>query len=249
MEISSRAEGLVLVTGTDTGVGKTVVTAAIAAAAGAAGRTVAVVKPAQTGAAAGEPTDMAEVVRLAAPEHAVTLAEYPEPLAPLMAARIAGMQPLPLPDVVSVVHDLVEAYDLVLVEGAGGLLVPLGEVEGSGWTLLDLAAAADPSVVLVTRAGLGTLNHTALTLAALAQLKLPVTVVVGAWPERPELVHRSNLAELRGGLHRACGIEVECELAGVVPDGAGRMAPAGFRRAAPTWLTPYLFGTATEAAP
>jgi dethiobiotin synthetase len=237
VEIHSRAEELVLVTGTDTGVGKTVVTAAIAAAAGAAGRSVAVVKPAQTGTAGGEPTDVAEVVRLAAPDRAVTLAEYPEPLAPLIAARLAGSEPLRLPDVVPLVRDLAATYDLVLVEGAGGLLVPLGEVDGHGWTLLDLAdAAGGAQAVVVTRAGLGTLNHTALTLAALARDDVPATVVVGAWPEHPELVHRSNLAELRRGLHHLCGGEIRGELVGVVPDGAGRMAPAEFRRAAATWL-------------
>lgn len=242
----SGVDGLVLVTGTDTGVGKTVVTAAVAATVRAAGRTVAVVKPAQTGTAAGEPTDVAEVVRLAAPDHAVTLAEYPEPLAPLMAARHAGASPLRLDDVVPVVRDLIQEYDLVLVEGAGGLLVPLGQAaSGAGWTLLDLAAAVDPNtVVVVARAGLGTLNHTALTLAELARAGLPAAVVIGAWPARPELVHRSNLAHLRDGLHRVCGPEARGELAGLVPEGAGRMPPAEFRRAAPAWLAPSLSGTA-----
>lgn len=243
-------EGLVLVTGTDTGVGKTVVTAAIAAAAGRAGRTVAVVKPAQTGTATGAPTDVAEVVRLAAPDRAVTLAEYPEPLAPLTAARHAGAAPLRLDDVVPVLLGLTAAYDLVLVEGAGGLLVPLGQAaDGGGWTLLDLTAAVDPrAVVVVARAGLGTLNHTALTLAELARADLPAAVVIGAWPEQPELVHRSNLAQLRDGLHRVCGPDARGELAGLVPDGAARMPPAEFRRAAPTWLAPALSGTADPSS-
>lgn len=242
--------GLVLVTGTDTGVGKTVVTAAVAAAARRAGRTVAVVKPAQTGTAASAPTDVAEVVRLAAPDRAVTLAEYPEPLAPLMAARHAGAAPLRLDDVVPLTRELTAGYDLVLLEGAGGPRVPLGErADGGGWTLLDLAAAVDPrAVVVVARAGLGTLNHTALTLAELARADLPAAVVIGAWPERPELVHRSNLAELRDGLHHSCGPGATGELAGLVPEGAARMPPAEFRRAAPTWLAPSLYGTAEPSS-
>src|SRR5690606_12303735 len=114
------AHGPVLVTGTDTGVGKTVVAAAVAAAATAAGLRVAVVKPAQTGA----DDDAAQVARLAAPATAVTLATYPDPLAPLVAADEAGLPPLALAEVVAAVRDHAAGHDLVLVEGAGGLLVP-----------------------------------------------------------------------------------------------------------------------------
>jgi dethiobiotin synthetase len=132
--------GPVLITGTDTGVGKTVVTAAVATAAAAAGRRVAVVKPAQTGTAYGEPNDTAEIVRLAAPATAVTLAEYPDPLAPLVAARVAHAAPLELYDVVDAVRAQVKQHDLVLVEGAGGLLVPMGvRPSGDSWTVADLA--------------------------------------------------------------------------------------------------------------
>ena len=83
--------GPVVITGTDTGVGKTVVTAAIAAAATACGLTVAVVKPCQTGIASGEEPDADVVARLAAPASSVTLARYPDPLAPSSAARVAGL--------------------------------------------------------------------------------------------------------------------------------------------------------------
>ena len=89
--------GPVVVTGTDTGVGKTVVTAAIAAAAMRAGRTVGVVKPAQT----GDESDVDSVRRLAGPAVAVALASFPDPLAPLAAARVAGLPPLRLNDVVA----------------------------------------------------------------------------------------------------------------------------------------------------
>jgi dethiobiotin synthetase len=117
--------------------------------------------------------------------------------------------------------------DLVLVEGAGGLLVPMGE----GWTAADLAVSLGATAVVVVRAGLGTLNHTALTLEALARRKVPALVVVGAWPAAPELVHRTNLRDLPG------------QLAGAVPDGAGRLAPLDFRAAAPDWLADVLYGT------
>jgi dethiobiotin synthetase len=221
----------VLVTGTDTGVGKTVVTAAIAAAAGSAGLRVAVVKPAQTGTGDGTPPDVAEVVRLAAPATAVTLAEYPDPLAPLVAARAAGAPPLELYAAVDEVRAQTAAHDLVLIEGAGGLLVPMGvRPSGEAWTVADLALLVSATAVVVARAGLGTLNHTALTLEALQRRAVPGRVVIGAWPARPGQVHWTNLAELLP------------LLAGVVPEGAGEMDPGVFRRSAPGWLTPPLYG-------
>ncbi|MFG2043110.1 dethiobiotin synthase [Dactylosporangium sp. NPDC048998] len=216
-----------VVTGTDTGVGKTVVTAAIAAAATAAGQRVAVVKPAQTGTADGDEPDAVTVGRLAEPAMIRTLASFPDPLAPLSAARVAGEDPLTAVMAQLAIRSIAEDHDVTLVEGAGGLLVPLGE---GGWTALDLACALGATAVVVARAGLGTLNHTALTLEALARRDVPALVVFGAWPAEPELVHRTNLHDLPG------------ELAGAVPDGAGAMTPPLFRREAPHWLDARLYG-------
>jgi dethiobiotin synthetase len=215
-------------TGTDTGVGKTIVTAAIAAAATQAGLRVAVVKPGQTGTADTDETDAETVRRLAGPATVRNLASYPDPLAPLTAARVAGLAPLVLADVLSVVEDLAADHELVLVEGAGGLLVQMGD---GSWTVADLAIALGAPAVVVARPGLGTLNHTALTLEALERREVPARVVVGAWPDRPELVHRTNLSDLTG------------ELAGVVPDGVGGWQPARFREQAGDWLAPELHGT------
>src|SRR4029453_945803 len=139
--------GPVIVPGTDTGVGKTVVTAAIAAAATQAGLRVAVLKPAQTG---GD-CDAGVVRRRAAPTTVDTMVAYPDPLAPLTAARVADAAPLVLGDVLSTMERLAGEHELVLVEGAGGLLVPLG---GAGWTAADLAVAVDAPAVVVVRAGL-----------------------------------------------------------------------------------------------
>ncbi|HYA49976.1 MAG TPA: AAA family ATPase, partial [Streptosporangiaceae bacterium] len=114
---------VMLITGTGTGVGKTVVTAAVAARARAAGRSVAVVKPVQTGGSGEEPTDVAEVCRLGAPAAALELVRLPEPLAPQAAARRAGVPLPPLSGHARRIVDLAAEHDLVLVEGAGGLLV------------------------------------------------------------------------------------------------------------------------------
>jgi dethiobiotin synthetase len=223
--------GPVLVTGTDTGVGKTVVTAAVAAAARAAGLRVAVLKPGQTGTATGEPSDVDTVNRLAAPTTARTLASYPDPLAPLAAARVAALEPLELYAVVDAVRAAADEHDLVLVEGAGGLLVPMGlRPSGEHWTVADLAVSLGVSAVVVARAGLGTLNHTALTLEALERRAVPAGVVLGAWPAEPELVHWANLGELVP------------TMVGALPDGAGSMDPGVFQRSAPGWLTPALHG-------
>jgi len=227
--------GAVLVTGTDTEVGKTVVTAAVAAAAGAAGLRVAVVKPAQTGIDSADPgtgteSDVDVVLRLAAPASARALATYPEPLSPLAAAQVAQLPPLALDTALDAVRADAAAYDLVLVEGAGGLLAPMGE----GWTLADLAVNLGCPALVVARAGLGTLNHTALTLEALRRRGLPARVVIGAWPAVPELVHLSNLVALAP------------DLAGVVPDGASGMDCGVFRRSAPGWFTPLLYGAVDD---
>ncbi|GAB2621063.1 hypothetical protein Aab01nite_35670 [Paractinoplanes abujensis] len=223
--------GIVLVTGTDTEVGKTIVTAAVAAAAQASGLRVAVIKPGQTGINTGAPTDIDVITRLAAPDTAKTLAEYPEPMAPLAAATVAEMPPLELYEVVDAIRAEADKHDLVLVEGAGGLLVPMGvRPSGESWTVADLATTLGLSTIVVARAGLGTLNHTALTLEALARRGVPAGVVIGAWPADPDLVHWANLSELVP------------HLIGALPEGAGSMDPGVFRRSAPGWLTPGLYG-------
>ncbi|MEV1331589.1 dethiobiotin synthase [Micromonospora costi] len=223
--------GPVVVTGTDTEVGKTVVTAAITAAAQAAGLRVAVLKPGQTGTATGDPGDVDAVQRLAAPLTGRTLASFPDPLAPLAAARVAEMEPLELYTAVDAVREEADKHDLVLVEGAGGLLVPMGlRPSGEPWTVADLAVSLGAPAVVVARAGLGTLNHTALTLEALDRRAVPAGVVIGAWPAAPELVHWTNLSDLVPNL------------LGALPAGAGAMDPGVFRRSAPGWLTPALHG-------
>ena len=223
--------GIVLITGTDTDGGKTIVTSALAAAAQAAGVRVAVIKPGQTGTAEGGPTDIDLITRLAHPHTTRTLASYPEPLAPLAAAQVAGMAPLELYEVVDAVRAEADKHDLVLVEGAGGLLVPMGvRPSGAAWTVADLATTLGGQTIVVARAGLGTLNHTALTLEALERRGVPAKVVLGAWPAEPELVHWANLTELVP------------HLVGALPDGAGGMEPGVFQRSAPGWLTPTLYG-------
>jgi dethiobiotin synthetase len=185
---------LLIVSGTGTGIGKTITTAAVAALAQARGQRVAVVKPVQTGEPPGAPGDLAVVTALTGLADRHELARYPDPLSPEAAARAAGRPPLDLRRAAGHIATLAEDRDLVLVEGAGGLLV---RYDPAGTTLADLAAMLDAPVLVVTAAGLGTLNHTALTLEALATRKLACAgVVVGSWPARPGLAERCNLDDL-----------------------------------------------------
>lgn len=221
----SRLPRVVVVTGTDTDVGKTVVTAAVVATALAAGRSVTAYKPTQTGVAPGEPGDMAEVERLtgAATVEGIRLRA---PMAPRPAARLEGEALPALAEHVGRVESLGVCHDLVVVEGAGGLLV---ELTDAGETLADLATALpDCGVVIVARSLLGTLNHTMLTREALSHRRIrPLGVVIGAWPDDPDVIettNREHLAALPEGL------------LGAVPRGAPRLEPAAFRGASPGWL-------------
>lgn len=224
---------MLVVSGTGTEVGKTVVTAAVAALALARGERVAVVKPAQTGEAPGSTGDLGVIRRLSGVTRTVELARFPDPLSPEAAARTAGQPPLDLAEVAVAVKELAASVDLVLVEGAGGLLV---RYDPLGTTIADLAAMLAAPVLVVVSAGLGTLNHTALTLEALsARRLLPAGVVIGSWPSRPGLAERANLTDL--------AVIAGQPLAGALPADAGRLGRDAFLAAARAGLGPELGGT------
>ncbi|MFF8475911.1 dethiobiotin synthase [Streptomyces sp. NPDC015414] len=224
---------VLVITGTGTEVGKTVTTAAVAATALAAGRSVAVLKAAQTGVRPDERGDADEVARLAGPVTAGELARFPEPLAPGTAARRAGMAPVHPHEVAEAAAKLATEHDLVLVEGAGGLLV---RFDAAGGTLADAARLLNAPVLVVVSAGLGTLNTTELTARELRARELDFAgVVIGSWPDEPDLACRCNVADLP----EVAG----APLLGALPAGAGALPPAAFRAAAPGWLGARLDGT------
>lgn len=223
---------VVLVTGTGTGVGKTVVTAALAALVRTRGSTVAVVKPAQTGVGPDDPGDVDDVRRLAGDDiETHELVRLRDPLSPEAAARRQGVDLVPVAAVARTIRELTASADVVLVEGAGGLLVRL---DSRGGTLADLGTAlryvgTSCGVVLVAAAGLGTLGTAALTAEALATRSVPLLgVVVGAWPAEPGLAECENLTDLP----RVTG----APLWGRIPEGAGRMPREEFVTAAPAWF-------------
>jgi dethiobiotin synthetase len=227
----------ILVTGTGTEVGKTVVTAAIATLARDAGRAVCVVKPAQTGVGPGDESDVDVVRRLAGVDDVRELVRYDDPLAPASAARRQGVRATPMRELADRITALT-GRDLVLVEGAGGLLVRLDD---DGNTFADLARVLDAPVLVVAAAGLGTLNATALTVeVAQARGLHCLGVVVGAWPSEPDLAARINLTDLPS----YAGVP----LLGCVPAGLGGASPAEFVVAARSSLALALGGIWSPAA-
>lgn len=224
---------VLIITGTDTEVGKTITTAAIAAALKSQGQRVLVIKLVQTGVEDDEEGDAQTVARLADVdvEECVRL---PEPLAPDVAAARAEVELPAVADHAETVaeHASSQRYDIVLVEGSGGLLVHLDQARG---TLADLAMPLEArgirvGAIVVARAGLGTLNHTALTLEALRIRGVDlVGVVIGSAPASPGLAEETNVEQLSN--------LADGQLLGAVPEGAGALDPETFREQAPGWIT------------
>jgi dethiobiotin synthetase len=179
-----------LVTGTDTGVGKTYVTAALAAACLRSGRDVAVLKAAQTG-----PDDDAGWIAERVPGVVVrTALRFEAAVAPSVAARLEAAPEPSLEPIVAAARELREAAGAILVEGSGGLLVPINERE----TFADLALALDLPLLIVARPGLGTLNHTALTVEVAQARGIEVAgVIVCGTSADPDIAERTNLSELQ----------------------------------------------------
>ena len=221
--------GIIFVTGTDTDVGKTVATAALAVALAAAGATVAVYKPTQTGVRSGGHGDMDEVARLSGNAGVHEGIRLTDPMAPAAAALRERRRLPALQSHVERIMGLAAAHDHVLVEGAGGLLV---ELDGKGGTIACLAAAtvarATTDVVLVCRSGLGTLNHTQLTLEALDHRGLPTPkLLIGSWPATQSYIDLSNRESLEA---------MASDFIGALPERASALSPAVFRRMAPEWV-------------
>ena len=237
MNTPTRADNyapVILVTGTDTDVGKTVSTAAIAAALRSQGVRVAVIKPTQTGLGPGEPGDVDEVARLAGDGvETYEFVRLPDPLAPDAAARLAEV---PLPTVREQAHRVAdvaarEDIDTVIVEGAGGLLVHLDEQRK---TLADMgielrSMGLRVGFVLVVSARLGTLNVTQLSAEALTQRNLElIGFVIGSYPSEPDLAERTNLEDLPVAAGSAS--------LGRIPAGAAQLNPNEFQHHATEWV-------------
>ena len=165
------------IAGTDTGVGKTLITGGLCAAIRERGRDAGVWKPVQSGALAGDPaSDSATLRRLAGVDDAEAVIcpySFEAAVTPELAAHLAGV-PLEFGTVLAGGEAVCARHDIVLAEGVGGWYAPLAE----GREMADLATALGWPVLIVARAGLGTINHTLLTYEAINALGLPVLGVV-----------------------------------------------------------------------
>jgi dethiobiotin synthetase len=238
---------MVFVTGTDTDVGKTVATAWLGWALSSAGTRIALIKPFQTGAT--DPTvdgDEATYRRaLGASAGAVhvptirTLSALPEPLAPSIAAKRAGVALSP-ESIVRECQVIAAKHDVTLVEGAGGLLVSITDMVN----MADFAARLMPPhgapLVLVARPGLGTLNHTLLSVEAAKRRGLEVALlVVSGYPSDPTLppstVEAENLRYLRSRLPRIPLLVLG--RANVTVRGFAEQMPVRLAGREPAWLS------------
>jgi dethiobiotin synthetase len=222
-----------LVTGTDTGVGKTVVAAAIVAALRRRGVEVRAIKPLITG--LDDPPDPDwppdhELLARAAGQDAadVILAGYGPPVSPHLAAELAGGPAPTLARLADGVRAAGRDGALTVVEGVGGLLVPLGPDAD----VRALARALGLPLVVAARPGLGTINHTLLTLEAARSAGLAVCgVVLTPWPREPSVMEHSN----RETIARLGSVEV-ATLAQVARADPELLADAGAQLPLDRWL-------------
>lgn len=164
------------ITGTDTAVGKTLVTAALAWSLKELGLNVGVMKPVETGLVTGQPSDAGRLTRAAQVSDSLDLVRpyaFRLPIAPLDAAR-AEQQTIKIPVILRAYRALQAQHDLMLVEGAGGVYVPMTPM----LDVLDLIEKLEASVLVIGRVGLGGVNHALLTLNALREREIPILSLV-----------------------------------------------------------------------
>jgi dethiobiotin synthetase len=188
----------IFVIGTDTGVGKTHVASSIVRALRGTGRRVGAMKPVSTGSIPSQDAErLAEAVGGSVPLERIAPIVYEEPLAPSIAARRAG-KPLAHSEVLEQVGRTLHWWsvraDVIVVEGIGGLLCPLAETS----TVADLAIVLDFPLLIVARRGLGTINHTLLSVEAarLRSLRIAGLVLNSPEPESGDLAESTCAVEL-----------------------------------------------------
>lgn len=223
----------VFVTGTDTEVGKTVVAAAICAAAAAKGIRVAAFKPVVTGidepGGPSWPRDhdlLAQVANAGQRPDEIAPHTYGPAVSPHLAQELAG-DDLDPESLVHAARTQAQRADAIVVEGVGGLLVPLAKE----YLVRDFAGELSLPVVIAARPGLGTISHSLLTIEAARAVALRIqAVVLTPWPDEPEPIHRSNLDTIeRFG---------EVPVIGLPVTDPRRLAEAGAALPVSDWLSP-----------
>jgi len=179
------------ITGTDTGVGKTVVAAAIASLLKASGLDVGVMKPLQSG--GDEDADFLKNASGADDEPSLVVPyNFKDPVAPSLAARLASVQ-IDTGKILDAYLTLAGRHEAVIVEGSGGIMVPIIERGMESYLVSDLIIDLNLPSIIVARAGLGTINHTLLTIDHARRKGVdPAGVIINGWPDEPGLAERHN---------------------------------------------------------
>lgn len=191
----------VFITGTDTGVGKTLVTAALARCLKQRGLSVGVMKPIETGygevgAAGSDAARLSAAAGMTDPMETVSPYRFPDPLAPLDAARRAGIA-IRFSKIVAAYRALAARHAVMLVEGAGGVRVPIS----ARTEMRDLIERLSLPAVVVGRTAIGSVNHVLLTIEALVRRRIPVVAIVlnqtrSAEPETVDGMQQSSTVAL-----------------------------------------------------
>ncbi len=198
----------IFITGTDTGVGKTYVAAGIARALVHAGVNTGVMKPAETGCIRRSgrliPRDAMLLMKSSAARDALAFVNpyrFQKPLAPLVSAELEGTQIIPR-KIMKAYHELARRHDFMIIEGAGGIMVPLRH----DYTFRELARDMGLPVLIVARPGLGTINHTLLTVASLNEKGIDIAGIVINHARRGKtgLAEKTNPALIE----KMCGVRV-----------------------------------------
>jgi len=186
----------IFITGTDTGVGKTVVGSAIASNLRDMGYRVGVMKPVETGCRRigrrlipSDATFLKEAVRTRDNLDLINPYRFERPLAPAVAADMEGIR-IDIPNIIRAYNILKERHEIVIIEGAGGILVPLYK----DYLFLDLIRDMETPIIIVSRTGLGTINHTLLTLRCAQENGIPVIGIImnHTTNERPDPSEETN---------------------------------------------------------
>ena len=189
----------IFISGTDTGVGKTAVGCALVEALTARGMHVGVMKPVETGVGEPGPLDALALARAAKQDEALDRIcpyRFALPAAPSVAARAEGAR-IDIEHIAKHYNDLAREFEFMLVEGAGGLRVPLVDA----FDMIDLAQRLALPILLVARGNLGTINHTLLSLAEIERRGAGQVGVIVSHPEGPlSSADAANLEALVGAL-------------------------------------------------
>lgn len=183
---------MIFITGTDTGVGKTYISYLLTKALLKSGKKVAYFKPVETG-CISECEDAKKLSSITGQSiDEVVLYKFKNPVAPLVAEREEGLN-ISIDKIMDHFEYLKNKYNFVVVEGAGGIYVPITEVKGKIYTYLDLVKDLKIPVIIVARANLGTINHTVLTINALKNIKADIkAVILNKASKNPSLAEKTN---------------------------------------------------------